>query len=267
MLILHPPWCDNIPISSLSLLHANLAWGGHPGLGRAAWPGAGSLPGADRPAWGGPAALVLPESGASEHQTHRLLRKRPSGFCTVSAHSRSGRLPSPCRPASSAPPPVNLLLPSSVTTFHSPLMSWLLILARFSKLPHAHSIHTRSSRTPRPPPPHTPRSSPPSLWMEVLITPSPSQEEQAPQTVSLMRKVSWSVPMEPACGRPASILNRQPAGHGVAELYKAGEGASARGTPPVHPLPPHCEHPEARMSLIHPAAQVRAWHRAGVSDC
>lgn len=65
----------------------------------------------------------------------------------LEAHLMSGYQPSPCRLASSGPaepahpfPSAKLLLPSSISTIHSPLKSCLLILAHSSKWLHSNSI-------------------------------------------------------------------------------------------------------------------------------
>lgn len=168
VLILHPPWCDNIPISSTSFLPASL------------------------PGWTCPAQAVplSPESMLPLKEEPQLLL-----HCQRCTQRLGARQPPAAQP-SLHPAPVNLLLPSSITTFHSPLTSRLLILAHFSKLPHPH-------------PPRAPEVSPPGVWMVVLYHTQPSpRTSKHPRwrLVPQMRQVRWSVPTEPACGRLASIL-------------------------------------------------------------
>lgn len=207
VLMLHPPWCDNIPISSWSSLHASL-------------PGVGSLPGADRPLGSCPSLRSIRASDTSpvKEAPQRLLH------CQRALQVWAPAQPLPPRLAS-APPPPNLLLPSSVTTFHSPLTSRLLISVRFSKLPHAHTIHTPCFPPPLPPFPRTTVQSSQFVDGGAPSHPAPPRKSRHPgrRLVFLVRKARWSVP---ACGRLASILNRQPAGNWVAEPHRAGEGAS-----------------------------------------
>ena len=151
------------------------------------------------------------------------------------ARSMSGHPPSPCRPASPACrplPPVNLLLPSSITTFHSPLKSWLLILAHSSKSLHSNSFRATSS--PRGP------AGPVLLGLFMVVlhyTWAPSQEEPVPRCglVSLIRTIWWSVPTEPAlleAGLHPEIGTRRELGGLVCTSQSEEQSGDGDSSPP-----------------------------------